>query len=122
MVGEERKLQLQELEELRLEAYDSSLWYKERTKLIHDKNLRRKQFSVGKKVLLFNSRLRLLPSKLKSRWVGPFEVISVSNFGAIEIKSLETGKIFKVNGHLLKPFLENFADSKEVVLLAQPNY
>ena len=122
LVGEEKKLQLQELQELRLEAYDSSLWYKERTKLIHDKNLRHKQFFVGQKVLLFNSRLRLMPGKLESRWVGPFEVTSVSNFGAIEIKSLETGKTFKVNGHLLKPFLENFVDSKEVVTFIQPLY
>ena len=30
---EERKLQLQELEELMLEAFDSAMWYKERTKL-----------------------------------------------------------------------------------------
>ncbi|XP_042045613.1 neurofilament medium polypeptide-like [Salvia splendens] len=36
---EERKLQLQELEELRLESYDAAMWYKERTKLWHDKNL-----------------------------------------------------------------------------------
>ncbi|XP_047979059.1 uncharacterized protein LOC125220976 [Salvia hispanica] len=44
---EERKLQLQELEELRLESYDSAMWYKERTKLWHDKNLRVKELQVG---------------------------------------------------------------------------
>ncbi|XP_042041716.1 uncharacterized protein LOC121787134, partial [Salvia splendens] len=37
---EERKMQLQELEELRLESYESAMWYKEKTKLWHDKNLR----------------------------------------------------------------------------------
>ena len=52
---EERKLQLQELEELRLEAFDSAMWYKERTKLWHGKNLRVKELRVGKKVLLFQS-------------------------------------------------------------------
>ena len=51
---EERKLQLQELEELRLEAFDSAMWYKERTKLWHDKNLRVKELRVGQKVLLFS--------------------------------------------------------------------
>ena len=61
-----------------------------------------------------------MPGKLKSRWLGPFEVISVSPFGSVEIKSSESGKIFKVNGHLLKPFLENFADSIEEVTLQNP--
>ena len=67
---EERKLQLQELEELRLEAFDSTMWYKERTKLWHDKNLRVKEFRVGQKVLLFQSRLKLMPGKLKSSGLG----------------------------------------------------
>ncbi|XP_042051565.1 uncharacterized protein LOC121796857 [Salvia splendens] len=33
---EERKLQLQELEELKLESFDSAMWYKGRTKLWHE--------------------------------------------------------------------------------------
>ncbi|XP_027061839.1 uncharacterized protein [Coffea arabica] len=50
----ERKLQLQELEEIHLEAYDNAQLYKERTKSIHDRLLRNKQFSIEQKVLLFN--------------------------------------------------------------------
>ena len=34
--GMERMLQLQELEEIRLEAYESSRLYKEKTKAFHD--------------------------------------------------------------------------------------
>lgn len=45
--AEERKLQLQELAELRLESYDAAMWYKEKTNLWHDKNLRRKELQVG---------------------------------------------------------------------------
>ncbi|KAL1531201.1 hypothetical protein AAHA92_33906 [Salvia divinorum] len=44
---EERKLQLQELEELCLESYDATMWYKKRTKLWHDRNLRAKNLQVG---------------------------------------------------------------------------
>ncbi|XP_042387425.1 uncharacterized protein LOC121979502 [Zingiber officinale] len=58
--GGERKLQLQELEELRLEAYESSRIYKEKTKAFHDKQILRKEFHKGDKVLLFNSRLKLI--------------------------------------------------------------
>ncbi|XP_027181814.1 uncharacterized protein LOC113780200 [Coffea eugenioides] len=79
--GKERKLQLQELEEIHLEAYDNAELYKERTKSIHDRLLCTKQFSMGQKVLLFNSWLKFVP---------------------VEIRSLETDKSFKVNGHRLK--------------------
>jgi len=35
--GVKRKLQLQELEELRLDAYERSYIYKEKTKALHDR-------------------------------------------------------------------------------------
>ena len=82
---EERKLQLQELDELRLEAFDSSMWYKERTKLRHDKNLRIKELRVRQKVLLFQSRLKLMPGKLKSKWIGPYTIVGLRANGAVEI-------------------------------------
>jgi hypothetical protein len=48
--GEARKLQIQELEELRLEAYDNVVTYKEKTRAWHDKNILRKEFKAGDKV------------------------------------------------------------------------
>ncbi|KAL1546149.1 hypothetical protein AAHA92_22792 [Salvia divinorum] len=83
---EERKLQLQELEELRLESYDAAMWYKERTKLWHDRNLRAKNLQVGQRVLLFQSRLKLMPGKLKSRWTGPYVITFIRSNGALEIQ------------------------------------
>ena len=62
-----RKLDLQELEEIRNEAYKNSRIYKEKTKAFHDKMILRKNFVVGQKVLLFYSRLKLFSSKLRSR-------------------------------------------------------
>ena len=104
--GFHRKLQLQELEEIRNDAYENATIYKEKTKAFHDKMLARKTFHIGQKVLLFHPKLRLFPGKLRSRWLGPFEVTNVFPHGAVEIKSLETQKRFKVNGHRLKPFFE----------------
>ena len=66
----------------------------------------RKEFTIGQKVLLYNSRLKLMPGKLRSRWLGPFIVINVFPHGAVEIKSEATNKVFKVNGHRLKFFYE----------------
>ena len=104
--GMSRLLQLQELEELRLDAYENSRIYKEKSKLFHDNMLIRKQFKIGQRVLLYNSRLKLMPGKFRSRWIGPFVVTNVFPYGAVEIKSLETGKVLKVNGHRLKIFYE----------------
>ena len=64
----------------------------------------RKNFKWVKKVLLFISKLRLLPDKLKSTWLGPLVVTSVHPHDDVEIQSLSTNKIIKVNGHMLKYF------------------
>ncbi|CAL8988144.1 unnamed protein product [Prunus brigantina] len=85
--GTVRKLQLNELEELRNESYENARIYKDRTKLYHDKAILRKEFQPGMKVLLYDSRLRLFPGKLKSRWVGPFKVLQVFPHGAMEIEN-----------------------------------
>ena len=71
---EQRRLQLLELEEMRLTAYESSKLYKEKVKKYHDKKLLKKDFKLGQQVLLFNSRLKLFPGKLKSKWSGPFTI------------------------------------------------
>ncbi|XP_068340323.1 uncharacterized protein [Pyrus communis] len=108
--GIHRKLQLNELEEIRNEAYDNARIYKEKTKAFHDKMIRGKSFSIGQKVLLFNSRLRLFPGRLRSKWVSPFVITNVFPYGAIQVQSLKTGQEFKVNGHRLKPYYENFEE------------
>ena len=74
------------LEELRNEAYTSSLIYKAKTKKWHDARLRgHKDLHEGQKVLLFNSKLKLFPKKLKTRWDGPFIVKQVFPHGDIEL-------------------------------------
>ncbi|KAM1480638.1 hypothetical protein ACFX2I_027763 [Malus domestica] len=87
--GSQRRLQLNELDEIRHEAYDNASIYKQKTKAFHDNMIRGKSFSIGQKVLLFNSRLRLFP---------------------VQIQSLKTGQEFKVNGHRLKPYYDTFVE------------
>ena len=82
-VGEFRKLQLQELEELRLDAYDNALIYKEKTRAWHDKHILRKELKVGDKVLLYQSRMKLFPGKLRSKWEGPYTISRIFPHGAI---------------------------------------
>jgi len=94
----QRKIQLLELEEMRLNAYQSSRLYKERIKAYHDKKLLKRSFEPGQLVLLFNSRLKLFSGKLKSRWSGPFVVKQVKPYGAIEIQDAKTQRSWMVNG------------------------
>ena len=53
--GSQRKLQLNELEELRSDAYDCVRMYKDQMKKAHDQRILRKSFESGQKVLLYNS-------------------------------------------------------------------
>ncbi|XP_052727698.1 uncharacterized protein LOC128194999 [Vigna angularis] len=49
------------------------------------RKLIKKVFNPGQQVLLFNSRLKLFPGKLKSNWSGSFIVKGVYPHGAIDL-------------------------------------
>ncbi|XP_027344467.1 uncharacterized protein LOC113856878 [Abrus precatorius] len=87
--GSHRKLQLQELEEILREAYENSNIYKERTKAFLDKRIGRKEFHIDDKVLLYNSRLKLMP---------------------VDLQDMGSQRSFKVNGHRLKVFHEDLKE------------
>ncbi|XP_022014137.1 uncharacterized protein LOC110913623 [Helianthus annuus] len=114
--GEAHFLQIHELEELRNHAYESSSKYKERVKTFHDKRLRdHKDLRIRDLVLLYNSRLRLFPGKLKSRWMGPYTVKEIFTYRAVTIEDLN-GVNFIVNGHHLKLYINGPVDPVEEIL------
>ncbi|XP_049355207.1 uncharacterized protein LOC125819809 [Solanum verrucosum] len=94
----------EELDELRIRSYESSAIYKEKMNKWHDTRILKQDFKVGDWVLLYNSRLRLFPGKLKSKWSGPFRVTRVFINGAIEVEYQEVPP-FTVNGQRLKLYL-----------------
>ncbi|GJW36685.1 reverse transcriptase domain-containing protein [Tanacetum coccineum] len=102
-MGDHRKVQLNELNELCDHAYENSLIYKEKTKRIHDSKIKNRVFNVGDRVLLFNSRLKIFSGKLKTRWSGPFTMTQVFPYGTVEL-SQNSEPNFKVNGHRLKHY------------------
>ncbi|GJR39166.1 reverse transcriptase domain-containing protein [Tanacetum coccineum] len=111
--GENWFLQINELDEMRLDAYESSITYKERTKRWHDKRIKSPiNYEKGDKVLLFNSRLRLFPRKLKSRWYGPFSVSKDMKNKAIELHD-EEGSKFIINKQRVKPYQKNLLDTNK---------
>ncbi|GKB46717.1 reverse transcriptase domain-containing protein [Tanacetum coccineum] len=101
--GDHRKVQLNELNELRDHAYEKYLIYKEKTKRIHDSKIKNSVFNVGDQVLLFNSRLKMFSGKLKSHWSGPFTIAHVFPYGTVEL-SQNSEPNFKVNGHRIKHY------------------
>nr|GFA96943.1 hypothetical protein [Tanacetum cinerariifolium] len=94
---------LNELSELRDQAYENSLIYKERTKKLHDEKIKNRIFNVGDQVLLFNSRLIIFSGKLKSRWSGPFTIFEIYPYGTAKLVHPD-GCNFKVNCHRLKHY------------------
>ncbi|GKG22984.1 hypothetical protein Tco_0388287 [Tanacetum coccineum] len=96
LASKSRLMQLNELAELRDGAYQNTIIYKERSKKWHDSRLHGdKDFKVGDKVLLYNSRLKMYPGKLKSKWSGP-NIVS-----------------FKVNGQRLKKYYRGNIDKED---------
>nr|GEZ56326.1 reverse transcriptase domain-containing protein [Tanacetum cinerariifolium] len=119
VAGNHRKVQLNELNELRYHAYENSLMYKEKTKRIHDSKIKNRVFNVGDQVLLFNSRLKILSGKLKTRWSGPFTITKVFPYGTVEL-SQANGPNFKVNGHRVKHYFGG--DVPQLVVLDLQNF
>ncbi|GJW49292.1 reverse transcriptase domain-containing protein [Tanacetum coccineum] len=111
--GDHRKLQLNELNELRDQAYENSLIYKERTKKLHHFKIKNRIFNVGDQVLLFNSRLKIFSGKLKTHWSGPFTITKVFPYLTIEL-SLPDSPNFKVNGHHVKHYFRGDIPPKVV--------
>ncbi|GJU36363.1 reverse transcriptase domain-containing protein [Tanacetum coccineum] len=109
--GENWFLQINELDKMRLDAYESSISYKERTKRLHNKRIKLPiNYEKGDKVLLLNSRLRLFPRILKLRWYRPFLVSKYIQNGAIELYD-EEGSGFIVNKQRVKPYQKNVLDT-----------
>ena len=115
--GEKRLLQLNELEEFRLEAYDNAKIYKERAKRWHDKRISQRTFEPGQKVLLFNSRLKIFPGKLRSRWTGPYTITKVSPHGYVELLDEASKQTFTANGHRVKHYFGGPWSKEESVQL-----
>ncbi|CAA7054032.1 unnamed protein product [Microthlaspi erraticum] len=113
--AERRLIQLNELEEIRHLAYENTKIYKEKTKALHDRKIVPKSFAANDQVLLFNSRLKLFPGKLRSRWSGPFKIKEVKPYGAVVLWD-PSGGDFTVNGQRLKPYLANSEKGIEEII------
>ena len=69
----------------------------------HDKIIKHKQFQKGNWALLYDSRFENFQGKLRTRWLGPYEVDVVFPNGTIRPLTIDDSKTpLLVNGHRLR--------------------
>ena len=118
--GVKRFLDLNELEEMRNDAYLNLKITKERLKKWHDQMITSKNFNKGDQVLLYDSKLHLFPGKLKSRWTGPFIVQEAHPNGSVDLINPNDNRVIKVNGQRVKPYVVQQSAVREEILLLDP--
>ncbi|CAM8904978.1 unnamed protein product [Rhodiola kirilowii] len=74
--------------------------YKVRKKACYDKQMVRRKFKRGERILLYKSRLKLFPGKLHTRWSGPCTVERAYLDDRVEL-STKGGKSMVVDGQRL---------------------
>lgn len=115
-------LQLTELEQHRLFSYENAKLYKKKSKMRHESKCRDRELIMGKQVLLLNSRLKLFPGKLKSRWFGPFKLMKVYPHGVVYLLNERTREEFKVNGQRVKAYYSESLHNTRITLDFQESY
>ena len=119
--GLKRLLDINELEELRNDAYSNSKIAKDKLKKWHDQLIACKNFKQGDQVLLYDSKLHLFLGKLKSRWTRPFTIHQVYLNGSVDLLNSQDNRVFKVNRQRLKLYaVQHTSDKKEIPLLDPP--
>lgn len=103
-MAKKRLLQVDELEEFHLGAYENARLYKE----IRENLAWSTYSSHGAPHRPFSSIVQhsssTFPIKLQSQWTSPYNVIQVFPYGSVEIQRGMNGKKVKVNGHQLKTY------------------
>ena len=115
-----RLLDINELKELRNDAYSNSKIAKDKLKKWHDKLIARKNFKQGDQVLLYDSKLHLFLGKLKSRWTWPFTIHRAYLNGSVDLLNSKDNRVFKVNRQRLKPYAVQHTADEEIPLLDPP--
>jgi hypothetical protein len=91
------------LEEKRLYAIHQTTILQQQISKWHDKNIKNKQFQKGNWALLYDSRFKELQGKLRTRWLGPYEVDTVFPNGTVRLLTIDDSKTsLLVNGHRLR--------------------
>ena len=106
---EQRFEEIEDLEEAREEALERNEVIQAKRKEAYDKKLPPDQ-NIRKHdlVLLYDSRYKKFPGKLKVRWMGPYRVEEVFPNGSLQLVDLQGAWLdTRVNGSRVKKYLES---------------
>eukprot|EP00253_Pinus_taeda_P012112 PITA_12112 len=99
----ERLLQLNGLDEHRMQALLHSEVVQLQRNIWHDRHLNEMQFQPGDWELRYDSRYKDFKGKLRTRWLGPYTVEKCNDNGLVLIRTIDEEAIpMLVNGHRLK--------------------
>ena len=115
-----RLQQLNELDEKRLDAIHQTTMIQQQRSKWHDKTIKNKQFQKGNWALLYDSRFKEFQGKLRTRWLGPYEVDTVFPNGTVRLLTIDDSKTpLLVNGHHLRLYQRPISkeDFKALILL-----
>ena len=62
---------------------------KQRKKVWHDRHIKKKQFSIGGLVLMYDSKFFKHPGNLKTHWLGPYLVKEIIDEGVVKLEKLD---------------------------------
>eukprot|EP00253_Pinus_taeda_P011024 PITA_11024 len=100
-----RLQQLQELDEKRLDAIHQTTMIQQQRTRWHDKTIKQKQFQKGNWALLYDSRFDNFQGKLRTRWLGPYEIDVVFPNGTVRLLTIDDNRtLLLVNGYRLRPY------------------
>ncbi|RVW19094.1 Retrovirus-related Pol polyprotein from transposon 17.6 [Vitis vinifera] len=117
--GAKRCLDLNEMEELRNDAYINSKVAKQRMKRWHDQLISNKEFGKDKESYSM-IKAPYLSWEAQVKVDRPFIIHQVHLNGVVELLNSNSTDTFKVNGHRLKPFIEPFKQENEEINLLEP--
>ena len=94
--------QLHELDEKKLDAIHQTTMIQQQITKWHEKIIKHKQFQKGNWAFLYDSRLENFQGKLRTRWLGPYEIDTVFPNGIVRLLTIDDSKKpLLVNGHQL---------------------
>ena len=126
----ERIQQLNQLDEMRQQAEQTTILMQKHRKQWHDSHIKKKHFKEGDWALLFDSKFKDHKAKFTTHWMGPYEIVQAYDNGSVKLQTIDgEGHSFTVNGHRLKlynkpiskqDFLHTLSQQEEVEIL-QPS-
>eukprot|EP00253_Pinus_taeda_P028586 PITA_28586 len=98
-----RLQQLQQLDEKRLDVVHQTTMIQQQRSRWHDRTIKQKQFQKGDWALLYDSRFENFQGKLRTRWLGPYEVDTAFPNGTVRLVTIDGSRTpLLVNGYRLR--------------------